>query len=146
MKIYIRAMSEQKSRLHDQLSPLAGKLIEHLMKCFMFPDCESANHWKGEIYGFVHTVPKLTNTKKWPDKKFLLDCLWSTYQDAIDPWYYNLISDYSNYALNENSELDTVYRLCYAYIEWLCNKLSLDGRVSNSQCYDRINSLIEENL
>ena len=143
MKIYIRAMSENKSRLHDQLVPLAGKMIEHLMKCFMFPNTDPYEHWKGEIYSFIHDVPKLSNSKKWPDSDFLVKCLWDTYEDAIEDWYPQLIDEYSSYHLNTHSESVTVYNCCSEYVEWLCVELSRYGRVSSRSCFEKIDNIVE---
>lgn len=51
---------ENKSQVRQDIVNVEGKIIEHLLKCFLYKDStNNLNHWKQEIFSFLYEVPKL---------------------------------------------------------------------------------------
>ena len=61
-------MAKSFKDIADKLNDLTRPVIDHLLLCLLFSDQlpNAIDHWKGEIYSLINTVPKdkSTNNKK----------------------------------------------------------------------------------
>lgn len=63
-------MALDKQSLIQELSGISGRLIEHLVKLYLFTN-DSKNpwrksDWRKEVWNLLHQVPKLKSSKKFP--------------------------------------------------------------------------------
>lgn len=141
MKIYIRAMSEERSAIKSELSKASDQLNMHLIKVMLYPDADCLNHWKGEIYAFLHKVDKLKGKNKWPKADFIKQCI-STHNDMIEQ-YVILVED-EEYELTPRSiNIRTLELAIDDYDNWIADELSNHGVVKRSDVYRKIDELVE---
>lgn len=119
----------------------SDNLIEHLLKVFYYRDSiESYNHWKSEIYAFVHKVPLAKKTNKAPKKSFIKKNLWGYQEDIFPIIHKKLVKSfcirYGFISLDERAGL-----FCKEYIDWLSEGLSEDVIVSLEEISDHIKYL-----
>lgn len=144
MKIF--AFADKKDNIKDKLKEKSDDLVYHLVKVFLFPNCEVKPHWCQEIYGFIHSVPKTKNKNKFPDKNFILNNTYEIWGDAIESCIVTAIKDYPNVVplFDQHTGLNICETAVREYFEWLSEELSKIGRVASSDVYKKIDKLIEE--
>lgn len=138
----ILAFASPKAKVAWELSRKSKQIEIHLIKCGLFPYCDSYSHWKDEVFGFINDVDKLKNSNRFPSSEFIMKNTWKVLEDTI--------FDYTQSVLNEYRDLDDSYRLTdnelYNMIEqyfiWLSEQLSRYGRVINKQVDRKIDELV----
>lgn len=141
MKRYVYAMSVNQQDLSQQLLGASVPLIEHLTKLYLFPGLEYTNHWRKEVWNFLHRVPKIKSTNKYPDADFILDKI-SGYAD--DGWglITSVSEEYSEH-IPKRTDGDELGALISDYLSWISNALasSNTGSVSSSSVYEKLREL-----
>lgn len=124
-----------------RLSHKSEQVMDHLIKIFMFPNHESAEHWKGEIHGFLSRTDKLKHNKKFPSAKFIFQNTWEicgdTVLEAIPAFEY----DYGSKTANSYSEIESAVR---DYFIWMSKELSNTGRLTKLGIKQEIDSIIKK--
>lgn len=138
-RIYITGMSKDLKTMRDYLWRTSGQIVIHLMKLCMYPDNLSCSHWISEIWTFLNHVDKLKGKNKFPDKDFILKCIWSDidYNDIVG-WQRGLIKEYGP---GQQLDIINVYDKCDDYMHWLSDNLSSSGYVSKSHVYHKLHEL-----
>ena len=133
---YIRAMAYDKQSIQNSLESVASSLTDHLIKVYLFPNSEYADHWKQEIWHILNRVPKMKQNNKFPDAKFIFNCI-SGYADMA----YNLMqlwmSEYDS--INpERVDPEEAERWIVEYFGWLSEKLSEQGSITSHEVYNEL--------
>ena len=108
MRIFVTEFAESKKEIERELKPKTENIIEHLFKLYLVPEHTAVNHWKQEIYSFLHTIDKLKGSNKRPTKEQIYKWTFGKKEDLFDDDYYtkryNKINDYmhnsSTYIVN----------------------------------------------
>lgn len=142
----MRIIVGQAERLRDVMKKAeekAPELMEHFIKLMIFPNSKTCNHWKQEIAAFIHSAPRLKNSKKFPKHKDLMQVLYYVWEDSTDTWISELCIDFPDeYVLPVSYE--TVHKCMFEYFDWLCDKLSKNGLVAKQSIYDKLDELQEK--
>lgn len=139
MYIYIRAMSEPQAEVYRKISDQTGNIVEHIIKLVEYPDAQERNHWKQEIFSFLHRVSKLRNTKKLPSTKLIMKAL-TIYNDMVPELKNGVHRTYKNYT-PRNLDDDKILSILLSYENWHANELSLHGLVIDEDVYDKLDEL-----
>lgn len=145
------------SKIAYDLQKSAPALFEHLLKLFYFRDDYSFSDWKKSVYDVLSSVPKQSNTGKFPRWDAIVNILWQgkkidkSYfrnmnnkfikQINSSPKYKSLPKIYSDEYVEKNA-----YQFCYEYIEWLAEQLECYGKVSRNDAFDKIDKLLDKYL
>lgn len=140
MYIYIRSMSEARSKIHDQIASVAYEIDRHIMKLMLYPDTEYVEHWEKEIAGFLNHVPKMKGSNKYPSSRFILDAI-GIYEDALDDMLPVLKEDYSMLHAVDLSLSDIEHVICQ-YHRWLSSVLAEKGQVSQVAVINKLHELL----
>ena len=144
MKIF--AFADAKDSIRNKLKDKSDEVVYHLVKIFIFPNCGITSHWCQEVYGFIHSVPKMKNKNKFPKKEFIFENTFGVWGDTIESCIITAIKDYPNIVPLFAKESGSY--VCEAavrkYFDWLSEELSKIGRVASSDVYKKIDELIEE--
>ena len=139
MKILITSSAVQRDILKQKLIDRSEQVVNHLIKIFLYPSNNAAEHWKHEVYSFLYQVGVLKSSNKFPTSKFILNNTWNTWEDAILAYIPVVKQDFPN--MSENDSKD-VYRAIYEYFRWLSKNLSMCGMVSQTSVKQTINDLV----
>lgn len=144
MKIF--AFADAKDSIRNKLKDKSDELVYHLVKIFIFPNCGITSHWCQEVYGFIHSVPKMKNKNKFPKKGFIFDSTFGVWGDTIESCIVTATKDYPNLVplFNQENGLDICEQSVRKYFDWLSEELSKIGRVASLDVYKKIDELIEE--
>lgn len=132
MKRCIYAMSTTKRELAHQLVSASLPLTEHLVKLYMFPNSINVDHWKHEVWNFVHQVPRLKGSNKYPSSKLIFSCL-STYLDELDNTADLMQSEYPLTATR--SDYTCAEEMITEYIKSVSDILAKQGKINSSEVY-----------
>ena len=141
-------MSEKRKEIYRRLKDKLEDLAEHVGKCIVYRNTSNdLNHWKSEVYAFIHTVPKLKGTNKFPTYKNLKEnvlCLIDDRMDAIASGSMNIASIEGLPDIECN--MDLLGNLILEYCDWLMKTLSSSqqGNVSYYLVSGKIDELISE--
>lgn len=143
------------SKIIYDIQKSAPALFEHLLKVFYFRDDYSFSDWRKSIYDVLSSVPKQSNTGKFPRRNAIMDTIWQgnefnkNYFSNINkrfikqinssPKYKNLPKIYNNEYTEKNA-----YDFCYSYTKWLSEQLEYYGKVSRNDAFDKIDDLLKE--
>lgn len=138
----IFGMSRKRSQVAMDLEDITLQLTSHLIKLYMYPTSEDTSHWRQEIYNFLHNVPKLKMTKKFPSKQFILDNTININKEMIKIWYKIIDDDYSdNNNIYEYFDFNQMKNIILNYYDWLADNLSQQGIVSRKSVYNELERL-----
>lgn len=139
MKILITSSAFQRYVLKQKLIDKSEQVVNYLIKIFLYPSNSAAEHWKHEVYSFLYQVGVLKSSNTFPTSKFILNCTWNTWEDAILTYIPIVMQDFSD--VSESSP-KYVYRAIHDYFLWLSKNLSMCGRVSQTSVKQAINDLV----
>lgn len=149
MRIFVTEFADSKREIERELKPKTENIIEHLFKLYLVPEHTAVNHWKQEIYFFLHTIDKLKGNNKRPSKKQLYDWTFGKKEDLFDDDYYTEgMIETIEYTYNVNITADTfevneaMFQICKSYFAWLAEILSEKGIVVPRQVYNKLDELL----
>lgn len=130
----------------DMSKTLQDKSVPLLIHLAYYSESSSDNinlsHWAKEIYSFINTVPKLKSNNKFPSELFIYRNIYRTYFDCLQDW---LPGEFAKEDIQyEPSRLRIIEDFCSEYCEWLSIKLSVHGKVTQSEVINELNYLKEE--
>lgn len=137
---YILAMSESLSEIRRTLVSSSKQVDEHLVSIFLFSNNDCVNHWKGEVFAFLHDVDRASNTKKFPKKEFIRKAL-ATHEDVLDNYIAIACSEYPNLVRTCDSN-EPIIECIVNYHEWLATELANKGYVTKEEINMKIDTLI----
>lgn len=139
MKLYINGMSLSKSDIGDKLEQGVEKLIEHLIKLYLYPNNVSVNHWRTEVAEKLYKVDSLKHSYKYPDPEFILKHTLQVHKKRI-PYLVQCIID--DYGLPEFIyDISVLTKKIELYFHWLANELSVYGRLSFKNIQNKLEQI-----
>lgn len=147
MKVYVKAMADSRKECWARLDNIGDPLIEHLIKLFYYSDNGNTEHWKDEVYSFLHSVFKLKNNKKFPSSKFIFDSLTDSYFPVFDKMESSVLYRYDKTLRRNVSYCDSSCKeFVSKYLRWISHELSECGRVSCIQVNDYLTMCLAKKL
>ena len=137
---YVVGMSDKRSEIRNQLKYAGKQVALHLIKLAIYPDAQERNHWKQEIYAFLHDVPRLKKSNKWPEFDIIFDAL-SVYDDIVDNLVLEVYDDEESLTPSELSA-EKLEEMLLTYHAWAAHKLSKNGILRRQDVYNKIDELI----
>ena len=147
MKIYVRntqdilGFSHRKSDIAAMIEENTREIIQHLIKLWLYPDAETCNHWKQEVYGFLYRVPRLKGSNKFPSKKFILKNTIDVNRQNITSLLRIVLADYGHSYAQCRQRYATMQTHIEYYFEWLAEELSKHGKVARKSVYSKLSEL-----
>ncbi len=143
--------AENKREIERQLSDKTDILVEHILYLIMDKNNSASNHWKQEIYSFIHSVKKLSGKNKFPTSKQIYGWTYDKISDCVTDtdWISVFVEDACDKECFENiySITDISKRLhsfCTDYFTWLSESLSRIGIVSRQDVIHELDILISK--
>lgn len=136
---YIKAMSDSRKEIRLQLKRQSGEITEHLIKLMLYPNAQERNHWKHEIYAFVHSVPKVKGINKFPSESFIFESL-TIYLDNVPGLMWHVKREESD-LVPEDANPNLVESIVQDYMEWLAKQLSKYGTVESADVFAKLDEL-----
>ena len=139
MKRIILAFSRSTKDTYEKIKDQAENTTEHLIKIFLWPNVQEANHWKREVYASLHRAPKLKTNNKFPKYDALMYCTWDTTEDVIYEWSQGIVDGMAETPIE--FEYSSLRSAIHSYYDWLCRNLSSTGLVTPAGVYSKIEEL-----
>ena len=133
---YIKAMAYDKQSVQNSLESVASSLTDHLIKLYLFSESEYVSHWRQEVWHILNRVSKLKHSKKFPDSRFIFNCI-SGYADMCDNLIGLWCSEYDSLTPTR-VDYEEAEKLILEYFKWLSDKLSSQGSVTSAEVYNEL--------
>ena len=121
-------------------------IINHLIKCSLYPDYQDYSHWKKEIYNFLNDIYLVKGKNMYPSYKQLYKWTIGTFGDVLysrlDRYIKDIMSDYKIVEYDKNK----VYNIIIEYYKWLILNLSKQGEVTSLEVSNKIDELVDRKV
>lgn len=124
----------------NKLEDVSSEVMEHFIKLMIFPYSRNCNHWKQEIAAFLHKVPVLKSSKKYPSYDEIMKHIYYAWADATTNWIDQMVIDYPNEKILPVT-YEVVSECMYIYFDWLSRELSKSGLVAKQRIYDKLDEI-----
>lgn len=139
---YIVAMSYDREKIRDILISGGKQTALHLTKLVVFPNASTHNHWKKEVYNFLHDVSRLKGSNKYPKEKFIFDAI-SGWDDVADNLIIEVQDEEQDLVPDHNVDARKLEAMLLAYHKWAAHKLSTNGILTRNEVYAKIDELLQ---
>lgn len=139
----LHEMAKKWSEIERYLSDdKTRQVLEHLVKLYYWSniDSEDVNGWKVSVFSNCSKIYRLNSTNQYPPSKKIRKAIWDAWGDTFDSMEHSLNIEYSRLP-SISIDMDCI-SYCADYIDWLSNKLSIDGSVAKQEVYDEIDKLL----
>jgi hypothetical protein len=106
---------------------------------YLYADSEYVNHWKQEVWNFLHDVPKIKSTKKYPSYKLIRYAV-GAYEDMI-PEFVSLIEDNYSELEVQRSDISELEKIVTMYFDWISAELTEKGLVNRLSVYNKLEEI-----
>lgn len=144
MKIFYRypkypifAMADTKSNIAAKLEGTTLQIVKHIIKIYLYPEHPAVNHWKTEVYGFLHTIPRIKRKNTFPTKEFILQETIGVNRSVIPLWVENVVDDYGESDRDESNVMAAIED----YYSMLAEELSYRGDISKQKVYAKLTEI-----
>lgn len=137
-------MSNTLANVRDNMKYASYEIDHHIIKLMLYSNSQYYNHWKQEIFAFLHDTDKLKSTNKWPKKEDILQWL-SCHNDVLSNYRITVEDEYEELVPSSVSD-DCILRAIEEYQEFLADKLSTNGLVRRNEAYQLLDEIVNENL
>ena len=144
MKIFYRypkypifAMADTKSNIAAKLEGTTLQIVKHIIKIYLYPEHPAVNHWKADVYGFLHTIPRIKRKNTFPTKEFILRETVEVNRDTIPLWVENVVDDYGE----SDRDIAGVIDVIEDYYSMLAEELSYRGDISKQKVYTKLTEI-----
>ena len=142
MYIYIRAMSDEQREIHRDIKSKAAQINQHIIRLALYPKCEYVDHWKHEIWTFLHYVNKLKGRNKLPKPRFIKDAL--SVSNDMTYGFIRLVEEMESELSPSNMSIKEIDKFINEYQDWLSVMLSANGIVLQKEVKDKLTELMEK--
>lgn len=120
-----------KKEVENKIKNNSESLFIHLLKLYYWGyDDNTKWHWIKEISNKYNDIKKLPNNK-YPSKEYIERLIWE--DNDLDYIVSKLNSD-KNYKSYPHINIDyNTKRFCNDYVEWIAEKLSIYGKIKNTE-------------
>ena len=145
--------AENKKEIERHLTNQTDIIVEHILYLIMDKDNNAVDHWKNEIYSFLHTVKKLSGKNKFPTAKQIYDWTYCKISDCITDmrWVRVFVEDACDkegFTYTSISSFSTISKqldsFCRDYFSWLGENLSKVGIVSKQNVFKELDKLMRQ--
>lgn len=150
IKLFITELAIRKQEMESKLHNVTPAVAQHLIKCFLMPNSTAYEHWKLEIFNFLHEVKVLKGVNKFPSSQQIYEWTYGSYCDSITNrnWMKSFLGDMEySYDIKITYNLSNIIKniddLCIDYFTWLSTKLSKYGYVDRKLICKKIDNLIK---
>lgn len=146
LRYYLIEMSDNKSKIEEDIRHAVPQIVNHLIKCLLINDPDNIKHWENEIYGFLNEVHLLKGSNKLPSEKMLYRCTIG----LITPELSIRINKYVSQVCRKeniktpNYNKDALCTCILSYLTWLIKNLSTEGIVEDIEVQNKVNQLIQQ--
>ena len=133
----ILAMSSTKSDIASRLDDATLQIVKHITKLYLYRDRECKNHWKKEIYNFLHVIPKIKGKNNYPAKTFIFKYTFGVNEKYMSRWIENVTDDYGAVDYDTNN----VIAVIRDYFDFLSTELAVAGDVSKHSVYNKLDEI-----
>ena len=137
---YVFSISTTRRDIAAKLEETTRQLVKHLIKLYLYPDYKDVQHWRQEVYSFLHSISKIKGRNKLPSSRFILANTIQSNLELIAVWYYNILDDYGTPSNSKCSETELTRKVSN-YYRWLADILSAQGEVSRKSIYNKLSEL-----
>lgn len=122
----------------SRLDSLTDKVIEHLIKIWLFPRYHSVSDWIEHTWKALHKTHKIKDINKFPDSEDIFQNTWEDNKhivpDTVDHYIRKHFEDkeYPGYMRSNYKDLKNLNNCMEKYFMKISDKLSEDGTFSRS--------------
>lgn len=144
----ISPMAKPLSEVRREMYSFNSTRVEHLLKCFLFPNSQSFHHWCLELKTFPKEVPALKGRNRRPTSKQIFE--WSWLADDRTPHsiegYIDDINFEGKYPEVDlaSIDLEAAFRFLEEYHIWLSEILSSKGEIRGSEIDAKLKELLRK--
>lgn len=135
-------MSNTLANVRDNVKYASYEIDHHIIKLLLFPDTEYTNHWKQEIFAFLHDIDKLKSTNKWPKETDILDWL-ACHNDVLSNYRITVEDEYEDLVPCNISNSDILSAI-EDYQAFLASNLASSGLVRRKDVYDLLSAIVHK--
>lgn len=141
-RMIIYAMSRRLRNIGADLDSKGQRVIDHLIKLYLYPDSKYVNHWKQEVYNFIHSVDSIKGKHKTPSDTFIYDNIYGKYNINYTNNSINaILDDYGD--PDFDFDFDDIHQFISNYVKWLSVELNQKEVISRKSIYSELDSLME---
>lgn len=137
-------IAENKRVIISKIEDKERMVMEHLIKCWLYPNNSNYQHWKNEIHGFIPRISALKGANKFPKyeqlKKWIIDGFSDSLHLTIFAYIERVTIKYGEVKYDAKQISDYII----SYYEWLMFELSSKGYVSPEEVSQKIDNLVKE--
>ena len=148
IRIFVTEFADSKREIEHTLNISTDNVIEHLLKLYCMPNSENRNHWCTEISNFLCRVKRFAGKNKFPTVKQIYNWTYFKWKDLITDinFFRGMVDDIEfDYSISINGNINTMSNefdyICEEYFNWLAGGLSMFGRVSRQDIFNKLNEL-----
>lgn len=135
----ILCLADHSSKIHDHIEYLTPTIMEHLIKCLLYPGTIYQKHWKQEIAAF-YRINKSKSNNKFPSARNILKHTWYIVRDTTSETIRAIKLDYKQFQ-PANISNDTIQQALDEYFYWLADNLSDHGVIAKYEIYQKVEEL-----
>ncbi len=139
---YVRAMSTTLKDIKNFIADASYQVDHHIIKLLLFPRSRDYNHWKQEIFSFIHDVDKVKSTNKWPQQHVILECL-ACHNDVLDNYRITVEDEYEDLIPIPVTNDDILHAI-EDYQLFLAEGLSRNGLVRRADVYNMLDDIVSK--
>lgn len=141
-RMIIYAMSRRLRDIGADLDSKGQKLIDHLIKLYLYPNSKDVNHWKQEVYNFIHCVDSIKGKHKTPSASFIYDNIYGKYNINYTNNSINAtLDDYGDPEFD--FDYNDIHQFISEYVEWLSVELNQKEVLSRKSIYTKLDLMME---
>ena len=139
----LEEFAKDKDSISRDLYNDSKQVVEHIIKCMLWPKSRDLSHWKTEIMGSLFSIPKYKNNNKYPTFTQLNN--WFL-KGKLEDTANSLNTNIRIVCRKENKKvpdynLQNIYKCIADYLTWLCQELSKTGVVDDVDMENKLNEL-----
>ncbi len=126
---------ETKSEIKSNLKSNADKVMESLIKIYLYPDAQEQSIWKREVTK-LYCVPKIKSERRYPSESFIYDHTWVANESKFDAYVDAIVDSREEDPIP--CDVDTLYNACEEYFSWLSTELGKFSIISQEDSYSEV--------
>lgn len=140
-KLKIFEMANSLKNIKDNLDNMSAVVLEHLAKLAILDSPQNKNHWRQEVYNFLHRTQKIKGTNKYPNSKIIFDSTWGRNGDSFEDVFIRLaLTEYKDIPV-KSYDIKNITENAKQYFKWLSEKLGENPVISSNEIYTKLNEL-----
>ena len=135
---YIRGFSRKLKDIGANINSKGIPLIRHLVKIYLYPKSNSADHWVHEVYAFLHSIDTVKGKNDLPSEGFIYYHVYEFNRSRVNTIIKSVLENYGGVDYSSD-----IYDFLEEYIFWLSEELSMKGEVLASEVSRKLRDLMD---